>query len=62
MHWPLAYKIDTSYEEICQTIKKASEGNMKGIILYTDEPVVSTDFIGKNGTKYIFIAQHGCKG
>lgn len=37
---------DTTYEEICLAIKKASEGYMKGIILYTDEPVVSSDFIG----------------
>jgi len=37
---------DTSYEEICATIKQASEGNMKGIMQYTDEPVASTDFIG----------------
>ncbi|NGX37652.1 MAG: Glyceraldehyde-3-phosphate dehydrogenase 1 [Chlamydiae bacterium] len=39
---------DTSYEEICSTIKTASEGSMKGIIQYTDEPVVSTDFIGSH--------------
>ncbi|MBS0630060.1 MAG: type I glyceraldehyde-3-phosphate dehydrogenase [Verrucomicrobia bacterium] len=37
---------ETSYEEICKAIKKASEGTMKGIIEYTDEPVVSSDFIG----------------
>ena len=37
---------DTSYEEICATIKEASEGSMKGIILYTEEQVVSTDFVG----------------
>lgn len=37
---------DTSYEEICEAIKAASEGSMKGIIQYTDEPVASTDFVG----------------
>lgn len=37
---------DTTYEEICRTIKNASEGAMKGIILYVNEPVVSTDFLG----------------
>ena len=37
---------DTSYEEICAAMKTASEGSMKGIIQYTDEPVVSTDFVG----------------
>lgn len=36
----------TSYEEICQAMKKASEGKMKGILAYCDEQVVSSDFIG----------------
>lgn len=36
----------TTYEEICQAMKKASEGPMKGILGYCDEEVVSTDFIG----------------
>ena len=36
----------TSYEEICEAIKKASEGRMKGILAFTDEQVVSSDFIG----------------
>jgi glyceraldehyde 3-phosphate dehydrogenase len=39
---------ETSYEEICEAMKKASEGSMKGIIQYTDEPVVSSDFIGSH--------------
>lgn len=34
-----------TYEEICQAMKKASEGSMKGILAYCDEQVVSTDFI-----------------
>ncbi len=34
----------TSYEEICAAMKAASEGPMKGILGYTDEDVVSTDF------------------
>ena len=33
-----------SYEEICAAMKKASEGELKGILGYTDEAVVSTDF------------------
>jgi len=33
------------YDEICATMKAASEGALKGILGYTDEPVVSTDFI-----------------
>ena len=35
-----------SYEEIKQTIKDAAANEYKGIIEYTDESVVSTDFIG----------------
>ncbi len=40
----------TSYEEICAAIKKASEGELKGILGYTDEMVVSSDFIGDSRT------------
>lgn len=49
---------DTSYEEICKVIKAESEGSMKGIIEYTDEPVVSTDFIG-NHSSCIFDQEAG---
>jgi len=35
-----------SYEEICKAMKKAAEGEMKGILAYCDEQVVSSDFIG----------------
>ncbi|HEY9650851.1 MAG TPA: type I glyceraldehyde-3-phosphate dehydrogenase [Coleofasciculaceae cyanobacterium] len=34
----------TSYKEICEVMKKASEGELVGILGYTDEEVVSTDF------------------
>ncbi|MGL5081427.1 MAG: type I glyceraldehyde-3-phosphate dehydrogenase [Microcoleaceae cyanobacterium] len=34
----------TSYAEICEAMKAASEGPMQGILGYTDEPVVSMDF------------------
>ena len=34
-----------TYEEICAAMKKASENEMKGIVEYVDEPVVSSDFI-----------------
>jgi len=34
------------YAEICKTIRDAAEGPMKGVLAYTDEDVVSTDFIG----------------
>jgi glyceraldehyde 3-phosphate dehydrogenase len=35
-----------SYEEICKAVKKAADGPMKGIMGYTDDDVVSADFIG----------------
>ena len=35
---------EATYEEICAAMKKASEGELKGILGYTDEAVVSTDF------------------
>ncbi|MCD8489835.1 MAG: type I glyceraldehyde-3-phosphate dehydrogenase [Desertifilum sp.] len=34
----------TSYSEICEAMKKASEGELKGVLAYTEEDVVSTDF------------------
>ncbi len=37
---------ETSYENICKVMKEASEGSLKGILGYTDESVVSSDFIG----------------
>ncbi|MCX7898351.1 MAG: type I glyceraldehyde-3-phosphate dehydrogenase [Rhodocyclaceae bacterium] len=37
---------ETTYEEICRAMKAASEGALKGILGYTDEKVVSTDFRG----------------
>ena len=36
----------TSYEEICQAMEKAALGEMRGVLGYTAEPVVSTDFTG----------------
>lgn len=36
----------TTYEQICQAMKKASETSMKGILSYCDEQLVSSDFIG----------------
>lgn len=39
---------DTSYEEICNAMKSASEKEMKGIMAFTDEEVVSSDFIGSS--------------
>ncbi len=39
-----------TYEEICAAMKKASEGELKGVLGYTDEAVVSTDFRGESCT------------
>ena len=47
-----------SYEEICAAMKKASEGELKGILGYTDEAVVSSDFLGDTHTS-IFDAKAG---
>jgi glyceraldehyde 3-phosphate dehydrogenase len=38
---------NASYEEICMAMKSASEGAMKGVLAYTEEKVVSTDFRGE---------------
>ena len=35
-----------SYDEICKAMKEASEGELKGILGYTDKDVVSSDFLG----------------
>ena len=48
----------TTYEEICKKMKEASEGELKGILAYTDEDVVSSDFIGETCTS-IFDAKAG---
>ena len=39
-------KKETTYEQIVKAVKKASENEMKGILGWTDEAVVSSDFIG----------------
>lgn len=37
---------DATYAEICKAMKDASEGELKGILGYTNEEVVSSDFLG----------------
>ncbi len=39
-----------TYEEICAAMKKASEGELKGVLGYTEEAVVSSDFLGDTRT------------
>ena len=41
-------KTQATYEEICAEIKRATENEMKPYFGYTDEPLVSSDFIGIN--------------
>ncbi len=38
---------DATYEQICAAMKAASEGSMKGVLGYTNDKVVSTDFRGE---------------
>lgn len=47
-----------TYEEICKAVKEASEGPLKGILGYTDDEVVSTDFINDTHSS-IFDAKAG---
>ena len=49
---------DATYEEICAAMKAASEGPMKGILGYTNEKVVATDFRGESCTS-VFDAEAG---
>lgn len=48
----------TTYEEICAAVKKAAEGELKGIVEYTEDDVVSSDFISDPHTS-IFDAKAG---
>ena len=48
----------TTYEEICAAVKEASENDLKGILGYTEDMVVSSDFIGDARTS-IFDAKAG---
>ena len=48
----------TTYEEICAAMKKAAEGELKGIVEYVDEDVVSSDFLGDEHTS-IFDSKAG---
>ncbi|WP_170138728.1 glyceraldehyde-3-phosphate dehydrogenase [Edaphovirga cremea] len=47
-----------SYKEICAAIKAASEGELKGVLGYTEDDVVSTDFNGEKLTS-VFDAKAG---
>ena len=49
---------EASYEDICNAMKDASEGKMKGVLGYTEDKVVSTDFLGESRTS-VFDATGG---
>jgi glyceraldehyde 3-phosphate dehydrogenase len=49
---------ETTYADICAAMKVASEGTMKGVLGYTSEKVVSTDFRGESCTS-VFDADAG---
>ncbi|KAL5721943.1 glyceraldehyde-3-phosphate dehydrogenase (phosphorylating) [Ranunculus cassubicifolius] len=47
-----------TYAEIKAAIKEESEGKMKGILGYTEDDVVSTDFIGDNRYRSIYCSSY----
>ncbi|MBK7676446.1 MAG: type I glyceraldehyde-3-phosphate dehydrogenase [Candidatus Accumulibacter sp.] len=49
---------EATYEQICAAMKAASEGPMKGVLGYTNEKVVATDFRGESCTS-VFDAEAG---
>jgi len=49
---------DTSYEQICAAMKAAAAGPMKGVLAYTEDKVVATDFRGESCTS-VFDAEAG---
>lgn len=54
----VSLKKNASYSEICAEIKRASENEMKGVLQYTEEDLVSSDLIGNTNT-CIFDANAG---
>ena len=53
-----ALEAPATYDQICQAMRAAADGPMKGILAYTDEDVVSSDFLGDEHTA-IFDAKAG---
>mgnify|MGYP000845305868 FL=1 len=54
----VSLKTKTTYDEICKALKEASEGSMKGVLEYTEDPIVSSDVLGDAHTS-IFDAKAG---
>lgn len=57
---PFAFRLGkaASYDEIKAVIKQAAEGPLKGILEYTEDQVVSTDFVGSTASS-VFDAAAG---
>ena len=49
---------EATYEEVCAAVKAACEGELKGVMRYEDQPIVSTDIIGETNAS-VFDAQAG---
>ena len=49
-------KTEATYDQIVEAVKRASNGELKGILGYTNEPVVSSDFIGEKQTSVFDIS------
>jgi hypothetical protein len=52
---------ETSYKEICAAMKTASETYLKGILGYTEDEVVSTDFLHEGQTEPEIFTEAGCR-
>lgn len=51
-------KKDVTYEEVCAAVKKAADGQLKGVLGYTEDAVVSTDFLSSEYSS-VFDAKAG---
>ena len=49
---------ETTYEEVCAAIKAACEGELKGVMRYESQPIVSQDIIGETNAS-VFDAEAG---
>jgi glyceraldehyde 3-phosphate dehydrogenase len=49
-----------SYEDICKAMRQAAEGPMKGVLAYTEDPIVSSDVRGESCTS-VFDAKAGMR-
>ncbi|XP_062114347.1 glyceraldehyde-3-phosphate dehydrogenase GAPCP1, chloroplastic-like [Humulus lupulus] len=50
------FEKSASYEDVKAAIKYASEGPLKGILRYTDEDIVSNDFVGDTGYNFFDVS------